>query len=217
VFVGRRAGVQQLYLRRLDATEAKPLAGTEGAQVPAVSPDGRFVYGSNRGDDTLAVFAVEPSTGRLTAKGHAPVGGKYPRHFVIDPGGRFVLAAHQNSGTIAVLPLENLSSDPQQDFFADAMTEELITNLGKSSALRVISRTSVMRYKRTKKPLPEIAKELKVDAVVEGTVRRSRDRVRITANLLQARTDNREGQGHHLQPLGSWRQGRDAGCEDQGR
>jgi TolB-like protein/DNA-binding winged helix-turn-helix (wHTH) protein/tetratricopeptide (TPR) repeat protein len=91
--------------------------------------------------------------------------------------------------SIAVLPLENLSTDPGQDFFADAMTEELITNLGKSSGLRVISRTSVMRYKGVKKPLPKIAKELNVDAVVEGTVMRSGDRVRITANLLHAPTD----------------------------
>jgi TolB-like protein/DNA-binding winged helix-turn-helix (wHTH) protein/Tfp pilus assembly protein PilF len=91
--------------------------------------------------------------------------------------------------SIAVLPLENLSGDPQQDYFADGMTEELITNLGKISSLRVISRTSVMRYKGTKKPLPEIAKELNVDALVEGTVLRSGDRVRITANLLHAKTD----------------------------
>jgi TolB-like protein/DNA-binding winged helix-turn-helix (wHTH) protein/Tfp pilus assembly protein PilF len=91
--------------------------------------------------------------------------------------------------SLAVLPLENLSGDPQQEYFADGMTEELITNLGKISALRVISRTSVMRYKGTKKPLAEIAKELNVDAVVEGTVLRSGDRVRVTANLLDARAD----------------------------
>jgi TolB-like protein/DNA-binding winged helix-turn-helix (wHTH) protein/cytochrome c-type biogenesis protein CcmH/NrfG len=91
--------------------------------------------------------------------------------------------------SIAVLPLENLSRDPEQEYFADGMTEELITDLGKISALRVISRTSVMRYKGTKKPLPEIARELNVDAIVEGTVRRSGDRVRITANLLHAPSD----------------------------
>ena len=91
--------------------------------------------------------------------------------------------------SIAVLPLENLSGDPQQGYFADGMTEELITNLGKISALRVISRTSVMRYKGTKKPLPEIARELKVDALVEGTVLRSGNRVRVTANLLDANAD----------------------------
>jgi TolB-like protein/DNA-binding winged helix-turn-helix (wHTH) protein len=91
--------------------------------------------------------------------------------------------------SIAVLPLENLSGDPAQEYFADGMTDELITDLGQISALRVISRTSVMRYKGTKKSLGEIARELNVDAVVEGMVLRSGERVRITANLLHAPTD----------------------------
>jgi TolB-like protein/DNA-binding winged helix-turn-helix (wHTH) protein len=86
---------------------------------------------------------------------------------------------------LAVLPLENLSSDPAQDFFADGMTEELTTDLGKISALRVISRTSVIQYKGTKKSLSEIGRGLGVDAVIEGTVARSGNRVRITANLVQ--------------------------------
>jgi TolB-like protein/DNA-binding winged helix-turn-helix (wHTH) protein/Flp pilus assembly protein TadD len=88
--------------------------------------------------------------------------------------------------SIAVLPLENLSGDPDQEYFADGMTEALITDLGKISALRVISRTSVMRYKGTKKSIPEIARELNVNAVMEGSVMRSGDRVRITAQLIQA-------------------------------
>jgi len=94
------------------------------------------------------------------------------------------LSAHIDS--IAVLPLKNLSDDREQDYFADGMTEALITDLGKISALRVISRTSVMRYKDTKKPLPEIARELQVGALVEGTLAWSGDRLRITANLVQA-------------------------------
>jgi TolB-like protein/DNA-binding winged helix-turn-helix (wHTH) protein/tetratricopeptide (TPR) repeat protein len=88
--------------------------------------------------------------------------------------------------SVAVLPLENLTGDPGQDYFADGMTEALITDLGKIGQLRVISRTSVMKYKGTKKSLREIAGELQVDALVEGTVARSGDRVRITANLIQA-------------------------------
>ncbi len=80
----------------------------------------------------------------------------------------------------------NLSGNPDQDYFADGMTEALTTDLGKISALRVISRTSVMQYKGTKKSLPEIARELNVDAVVEGTLARSGSHLRITANLLQA-------------------------------
>jgi TolB-like protein/DNA-binding winged helix-turn-helix (wHTH) protein/Flp pilus assembly protein TadD len=91
--------------------------------------------------------------------------------------------------SLAVLPLESLSSDATQDFFADGMTDELISELGQISALRVISRTSVMVYKHARKPLPEIARELNVDAVVEGTVLRSGDQVRITAQLIEASTD----------------------------
>jgi TolB-like protein/DNA-binding winged helix-turn-helix (wHTH) protein/Tfp pilus assembly protein PilF len=91
--------------------------------------------------------------------------------------------------SIAVLPLDNLSGDPSQEYFADGMTDELITNLAKLSSLRVISRTSVMRYKGTKKGLPEIAHELNVDAIIEGSVVRSGKRVRITAQLLHGPTD----------------------------
>ena len=85
---------------------------------------------------------------------------------------------------LAVLPLENLSADPEQDFFADGMTEELTTDLGKISALRVISRTSVIQFKGTRKPLSEIGRKLGVDAVIEGTVTRSGNHVRITAKLV---------------------------------
>jgi len=91
--------------------------------------------------------------------------------------------------SLAVLPLENLSGDPEQEYFADGMTEAVITDLSKISALKVISRTSVMQYKGVKKPLPEIARELHVDAVVEGSVLRAGDRVRITAQLIHAPTD----------------------------
>ena len=91
--------------------------------------------------------------------------------------------------SLAVLPLESLSNDASQDYFADGMTDELISNLGQISALRVISRTSVMAYKHASKPLPQIARELNVDAVVEGTVLRSGDQVRITAQLIEASSD----------------------------
>ena len=91
--------------------------------------------------------------------------------------------------SLAVLPLDNVSRDPEEDYFADGMTDALIDQLSKISALRVISRTSVIFYKGTKKRLPEIAHDLNVDAVVEGTVLRSGDRVRITAQLIHAATD----------------------------
>jgi TolB-like protein/DNA-binding winged helix-turn-helix (wHTH) protein/Flp pilus assembly protein TadD len=91
--------------------------------------------------------------------------------------------------SLAVLPFESLSSDASQDYFADGMTDELISDLGQIGALRVISRTSAMGYKHARKPLPQIARELNVDAVVEGTVLRSGDQVRITAQLIEASTD----------------------------
>jgi 6-phosphogluconolactonase len=95
-------------LTSLQTVSALPagFSGTSWTAEVAVSPDGRFVYGSNRGDDSLAVFRVEAATGRLTPAGHAAVGGKNPRHFTIDPSGRFILAGHQGSGTIAVLRLD---------------------------------------------------------------------------------------------------------------
>jgi TolB-like protein/Tfp pilus assembly protein PilF len=93
--------------------------------------------------------------------------------------------------SIAVLPLEDLSGDSAQDYFADGMTDELIMNLGQISALRVISRTSVMGYKSVRKPLPEIARELGVEAIVEGSVLRSGASIRIAAQLIEAPTDRR--------------------------
>jgi TolB-like protein/DNA-binding winged helix-turn-helix (wHTH) protein len=91
--------------------------------------------------------------------------------------------------SIAVLPLQNLSGDPTQDYFADAMTEELITELSGISSLKVISRTSVMRYKKSDKSLPEIARELKVDGIVEGSVARNGNEVKVTAQLIYAPED----------------------------
>ena len=91
--------------------------------------------------------------------------------------------------SLAVLPLENISQDPAHDYFADGMTDELISKLSKISALRVISRTSAMRYKETDKSLPEIARDLQVEAVVEGSVLRSGERVRINARLIDVAGD----------------------------
>ena len=86
--------------------------------------------------------------------------------------------------SLAVLPLDNLSRDPEQEYFAEGLTEALITTLAKIGELRVVSRTSAMQYKGVRKPLSEIARELGVDAIVEGTVLRANDRVRITAQLI---------------------------------
>jgi TolB-like protein/tetratricopeptide (TPR) repeat protein len=91
--------------------------------------------------------------------------------------------------SLAVLPLQNLSADPSQEYFSDGMTDALITDLAQIGSLKVISRTSSMRYKQTNKSLPEIAQELNVDAIVEGTVQRSGNRVRITAQLIHGISD----------------------------
>lgn len=135
--------------------------------------------------------------------GHAADGSSYietvPRHGYRFLGGVKPLKAsaspsEANHGSaairsIAVLPLENLSQDANNVYFADGMTEALITGLAQTLPLRVISRTSIMRYARVKKSLPAIGEELNVDAIVEGTVFRSGRRVRITVQLLHARTD----------------------------
>ena len=103
--------------------------------------------------------------------------------YIIEP------ASVPKMSTLAVLPLANLSGNPDEEYFADGMTEALITSLAKVSALRVISRTSVMRFKDTVRPLQEIAAELGVDAIIEGSAMRHGDRFRITAQLIDAATD----------------------------
>ena len=105
------------------------------------------------------------------------------RHFYIQP------VSTRKIIRVAVLPLENLSHDSEQEYFADGITDELITDLARFTSIEIISRTSVMRYKGTQKTLAEIARELGADAVVEGTVAHSGNRVRITAQLVDARTD----------------------------
>ena len=107
----------------------------------------------------------------------------------------FFMRARRQSTTptitsIAVLPFQNLSGDPRQDYFVDGVTDALIGDLAKLGALRVISRTSAMHYKGSQKSLPEIARELNVDAVVEGTVQRSGDRVHVRAQLIHAASDS---------------------------
>ncbi len=100
-----------------------------------------------------------------------------------------VLEASGEIRSIAVLPLDNMSNDPQQEYFSDGMTEALISKLAQIRSLKVISRTSVMQYKGVRKPLPEIAKELNVDAILEGSVMHADGEVRITAQLIRASTD----------------------------
>ena len=91
--------------------------------------------------------------------------------------------------SIAVLPIENLTGDPAQEFFADGMTDALTTSLAKIRSLRVISRTSAMHYKKTTLPLAKIARDLNVDGLVEGSVARSGNRLRITVQLIEVASD----------------------------
>src|SRR5713226_1105708 len=104
--------------------------------------------------------------------------------------------------SLVVLPFENLSADKDQAYFADGMTDELIAHLAKIRSLRVISRTSSMEYKGTHKTLSQIARDLNVDSVVEGTVLRSGDRVRITAELVQVATDRHLWADTYESPFG---------------
>jgi TolB-like protein/DNA-binding winged helix-turn-helix (wHTH) protein/Tfp pilus assembly protein PilF len=148
---------------------------------------------------------VPPASEESVRPGEAPVAPGLGKHralvatflvllviafaFWLARTGTHPTSAAPRLNSIAVLPLSNLSGDPSEEFFADGMTDQLITDLAKVGSLRVVSRTSTIRYKGTKKGLPEIARELNVDAVVEGSVIRSGPRVRVTAQLLQAATD----------------------------
>ena len=147
-----------------------PESSTATAAATAATPRPRRLFPFVAVGVILAILLIVATAGRWFDRTPEPVG----------PG---------PIRSIAVLPLDNLSGDPEEDYFADGMTEALITDLAKIGALRPISRTSVMRYKGTDKTLPEIARELNVDAVVEGTVFRADQRVRVTAQLIPAGTD----------------------------
>jgi TolB-like protein len=148
-------------------------AGTLTITPPKVKKSGRFPLVSLTG---AAVFLLT-----LVLIVGVPQTGFWKTLF----GAHEVQAVH----SIAVLPLQNLSGDRDQEYFADGLTEELTNELARLGSLRVISRTSAMQYKSAQKSLPTIAQELNVDAVIEGSVVRSGQRVRVTAQLVQARSD----------------------------
>jgi len=159
----------------------------------AVPTPGREVLAEPQGSD-LAKAASQPAAHKrfATSRTSRRLGAILALFLVILAASALYLRNRPSSSLIrslAVLPLESLSGDASQDYFADGMTDELITDLGQISALRVISRTSVMSYKRVRKPLPQIARELNVDGIVEGTVLRSGNQVRITAQLIKASDD----------------------------
>ena len=177
--------VQTAETLRDELREAQQEVVTGQATVARVSTRGRLAWGRltarRRSLVWIAAVALVVSVGLVVAM--AAVGLR-----------RFERPPPESAGpqitSLAVLPLRNLSGDPGQDYFVDGMTEALITDLSKIGALNVISRASVMRYKSTDKPLAEIAAELDVDAVIEGSVLREGDRVGITAQLIEASTDH---------------------------
>ncbi len=177
---------------RFIAQTEEYMAGLADA-VPARGSDGAAARPPLSQDDTASPhIAITWRRGALILAWAAVALGMVAVPLVSTPL-RHLLLRNQppplHVGSIAVLPLENLSRDPDQEYFADGMTDELITDLAKIHTLRVISRNSVMQYKGKHEPVPQIGRELNVDAVVEGTVTRFGDRVRITAQLIAARED----------------------------
>jgi TolB-like protein/Flp pilus assembly protein TadD len=193
------------YVPRFHFSESEPLVSPEHAEgavgsaseVTVQANGGHTGVDAQTGSEVTAAGVLETSAfpapagraRRRLAAGVvflllAAVAGFAAYHWWIVPASTL-----QGIHSIAILPLKNLSGDPSQDYFADGMTEELINNLGQVSTLRVMSLTSSMSYKGTKKNLPQIAKELSVDAVVEGGILRDGDKVRISAQLVDGRTD----------------------------
>jgi TolB-like protein/DNA-binding winged helix-turn-helix (wHTH) protein/Tfp pilus assembly protein PilF len=165
--------------------------------------------------------ATEPATEeplapapRLPASEAAPHGSRRPRALLVAATAVLLLVVATGwwlerrspdvpeIHSLAVLPLENLSGDSEQEYFSDGMTDALIAQLAGVRSLRIISRQSVMRYKRSLEPMPSIGRELKVDAVIEGTVLRSADRVRVTVQLIHAASDRHLWSDQYERPLG---------------
>jgi TolB-like protein/DNA-binding winged helix-turn-helix (wHTH) protein/Tfp pilus assembly protein PilF len=174
------------FIADVASVETVPLATSHPATSPLATSD--LLPAPDRGQLVVA----EQTARRTRVHGRLAWTMAGVALALVSAVGWIMLARGSGSTTVrslAVLPLDSLSSDPSQEYFADGMTDQLITTLGQISALRVISRTSVMPYKHTRKPLPQIARELNVDAVVEGTVIRSGAQVRITAQLIDAVAD----------------------------
>jgi len=192
-----------------DAVTAPPLAALQSMPGQALQPEGsRPMWGQP--PRLPALSAVEGSGGAdLPRRGPSTTGAPNPLSIKIKVAIALafcvVLAAAltfifrnrifrtnqlAQIHSVAVLPLTNLSGDPSQDYFADGMTDELITALAKNRSLRVVSRTSAMQYKGVNRPLPDIARELGVDGILEGSIERSANRVHLTVQLIYAPTDS---------------------------
>jgi TolB-like protein/DNA-binding winged helix-turn-helix (wHTH) protein len=182
---------------RLSPTEANPLevGGAAAAPMPTTASPTQsqtVLDASQHSDATPGNARNSRIILWLAAFGAAAVFA----FIAVSPAGRGLaarflgLSARPQISSLAVLPLDNLSGDPSQDYFADGMTDELITMLAKDSTLRIVSRTSVMQYRGARRPLPEIARALHANAILEGSVSRSGDQVHMTLQLIRADTDS---------------------------
>ena len=181
---------------RLSPTEANPLevGGAAAAPMPTTASPTQsqtVLDASQHSDATPGNARNSRIILWLAAFGAAAVFA----FIAVSPAGRGLaarflgLSARPQISSLAVLPLDNLSGDPSQDYFADGMTDELITMLAKDSTLRIVSRTSVMQYRGARRPLPEIARALHANAILEGSVSRSGDQVHMTLQLIREDTD----------------------------
>ena len=175
-FVQTVVGKGYRFVGPIDLVDAAPAVASPSAPVSVIEEG----TGRSR-PKTIPRWVVKASAAALILVGAAAIAVKY-----FDWGGWLPRPPVRS---IAVLPLKNLSGNSADEYFADGMTDELITNLAKISALRVSSYTSVSKYKTTSKSLPQIAQELQVDGIVEGSVLRSGDQIRITAQLIYAPRD----------------------------
>jgi TolB-like protein/Tfp pilus assembly protein PilF len=174
---GQKGGAVFAYERELEqwmrsrGSDAPPATAPDSVAAPARAPTAPFSvmrWGIVLG---AVLFGIAAASALLLNKGSAPA------------------PAPPQPPSIAVLPMQNFSGNPTQDYFADGFTEELVTELAQVRSLRVISRTSTMLYKGSRKTLPEIARELHATYILEGSVARDGARVRVTAQLIDARTD----------------------------
>jgi TolB-like protein/DNA-binding winged helix-turn-helix (wHTH) protein len=160
-----------------------PLDGVSGASESTVAEESALEFESKASSRPRRLWLAPATASLVLAVALAAWSWRDSLKRIVSPSPSPVIHS------LAVLPLENLTGDASQEYFADSMTDALITDLAQIGALRVISRTSIMRYKGMRKPLPEIARELGVDGIVEGTVVRSAGRIRITSQLIYAPLD----------------------------
>src|SRR5712692_1384486 len=160
-----------------------PVDGVYGALGSTVAEESALEFESKASSRTRRLWLASDTASLVLAAALAAWSWRDSLKRIVSPRPSPVIRS------LAVLPLENLTGDASQEYFADSMTDALITDLAQIRTLRVISRTSIMRYKGMRKPLPEIARELGVDGIVEGTVVRSASRIRITSQLIYAPSD----------------------------